>query len=51
VLGFLILAAIAVIALIVLVYLGDTRRRAEEASAYAPKPSAPTSRTRTRFCD
>jgi twitching motility protein PilJ len=31
VLGFLILAAIAVIALIVLVYLGDTRRRAEEA--------------------
>src|SRR6266571_3126535 len=31
VLGFLILAAIAVISLIVLVYLGDTRRRAEEA--------------------
>jgi twitching motility protein PilJ len=31
VLGFLILAAIGVIALIVLVYLGDTRRRAEEA--------------------
>jgi twitching motility protein PilJ len=31
VLGFLILAAVAVIALIVLVYLGDTRRRAEEA--------------------
>src|SRR5712691_11141676 len=31
VLGFLILAAIAVIALIVLVYLGDTRRRTEEA--------------------
>src|SRR6266704_1864975 len=31
VLGFLILAAIAVISLIVLVYLGDTRRRAEAA--------------------